>query len=1604
MLSDDDDDSYVPESLRNFLEQADRQLDEDLADLLSPVPASSDDKRSVHHYEISAADPNFGMYYDDDDDNDNDYDDEGTGQDTSMFYEILQRETDDEMKRQLDRAQNKQQKQLQQEEEEMMLAKQMEMEMNRHQEEEEEQQQQQQHAEVHSDQDSPEKPMTMTLETTIVPLEQKTPHSATTPFPQQDYSPTTGKRDTDDALQEMMNPSANRGVPHHNGIGGLQATPAGNIDNSKNKKTNGKMSSPSPLKQVERKLQKELDREAKRASIGTPSKPLSSSGLRKRNNQVAPAPTGTVTGQPMMTASPSNTTQRQSQQSKSLPDPAQHSGTGTQPDATSPFKLTPPPVLATATPRSVPTDPTPASSSNNHHQLVYTSSTTTVPKISDQQVKKDTSTAPAVQPNKTQQASIPVAAIPSTEIPVVAGVEVVRSTDVVSVIRPDKVIQHGADQPEGTPKQRTDGTEQEQVFTLQGPVSAHHATPLSGPEITKNALQNINDSVFVAPGSFPARRSVLGPADERKRRLEEYKAAKQKSPPPRKATTSSPPFRARPAHTPPKPKEISFNTTTSQDGIPSNRSVSPLHGGVNPSVAVAGTDKPNTLSPMVSSPLNPRLLEPTISSRRQASNASEAPKANSVPYGALFTGRGRRPLTRPDRNIDRLVKPTRASIANIKQPRGDKQSGMTLSRRVVTPAEMQTAKISNISRLLQATGANAGNKAEIKPNTTNKNIMSEQERKEATAKLRARIQALQKNSKGRAKGRTKESVKNTVDRSEQPKQRLRKMEQERLAKLRAKIVAKDERMQKQAEQHRQMRDSPKLEPPQQIDAENQPDTKKRSQPTIPNAPKFATSRRRRTKDPEGQKNIHDEIVPLASSTDMLMKGLRAPPPRPPGAAATKKRGLTIPQAPNFATTQRHGEKTPTTSPQKVHFSDDSSWYSTLRDGTVSPTSKIASSVKTGPLTVPQTPNFQPIRQRPLPKSTAEMELEEMEYYKNHPFRARPVKLDPLPPKSVLNKKLTAPPRRLTIPEPFNLRTDLRSERHRHLNDDDCENEPSGRFKAMPMPDFGRRHSTTNTGHSSMMQKTLTTTEPLINFRAMSTGTTRTSILPQGEKANPSCVRSKVPSGASGIRFQHKSTKWTPSTRSMGTTAAFDSKKKSPPQTEAKPFRAKPMPNFIPKTIQISKKTPDAHGDMGTGDEAERSDIRSNSSPEKSENFFRARPMPNFDHVEIPVQHRDPSKIRSPPSQRKSEETSPSTFHARPVPKSLTKEPTIPVKKRNPNKLRSPDSVRRPDQSPTMDAFPTFQAQPIPHSVLAEPKIPVRSRDPTRLRSPESADRSGIQLPSEVVVESTSFHTRPVPSTISHPNIPVRRLDPAKLGSSPTNADKIATPSGHSSHLDSPANAVGTDREDAKARLKQRLAMRKAVKKLQNDKSASPADMTSPRAFTTSKVRDLLSRGSAEAKTRESSRASIRNDASKMNMPDDVPGTISLPLRSATKHASPPAHSKELLDAAMKTPRAGNARSAYPDSITGEEVSGAAVVSVPNMSSDTPNGGSLDRDPDRDSKLQREAALACALAEPDADESSSIIQLAREIQQAAEDELSFHGSLHSSMDPRGNYGF
>jgi hypothetical protein len=675
------------------------------------------------------------------------------------------------------------------------------------------------------------------------------------------------------------------------------------------------------------------------------------------------------------------------------------------------------------------------------------------------------------------------------------------------------------------------------------------------------------------------------------------------------------------------------------------------------------------------------------------------------------------------------------------------------------------------------------------------------------------------------------------------------------------------------------------------------------------------------------------------------------------------------------------------SPQKGHSSDDSSWYSTLRDGNHSPVSKVASSVKSGPLTIPQSPNFQPIRQRPLPKSTAEKELEEMEYFNNHPFRARAVKMNSLPPESLRSKLLNRP---LTTPEPFHLRTDDRGGRKRHY-DEKLERDILTQFKARPMPDFGCYNAASDTGRPVSSPKPLTTPEPF-HFHLTGKGAAYTPANQQQEQ--PTTVRT-IPTGASGIRFQHKSPGWTPNTRGTRTTVASGAKNKFFTQPEFKPFKANPMPDFVPKTIHVSRRIGDMSEEVVSGNAAARrfSEHRRHvtfiSPPETEVKAFKARPMPKFDSVTIPVQSRDSSKIRTPPSNFDEREISPSQFHARPVPKSLTKEPSIPVRRRNPNKLRSPDSVKRPDQSPPEDEVPSFRALPIPQSVLAEPKIPVKFRSHTKLQSPPDPPYDSQLQSAYMDVERQLF---------------ARQHDPTKLQTSPTSPDERLTPHRNAT-LFSPADRVATDRDDAKARLRQRLVLKNATKRLEREESKPPGTMTSPEAFTASRVKDRLSRGASEAQMKKATRSAY-SEYSRTTRPGDLPGTITLPLKSPNKQISSPVKRtppKDILDASITTPRATNARNSYPDSITGEVMSDAAATSLPDISSDAAAAsGSLIQIVDAD--FQRKGDLACTLTEPDVDESSSILQLAREVQQAAEDELSFHGSLHSSMDPRGNYCF
>jgi hypothetical protein len=201
-----------------------------------------------------------------------------------------------------------------------------------------------------------------------------------------------------------------------------------------------------------------------------------------------------------------------------------------------------------------------------------------------------------------------------------------------------------------------------------------------------------------------------------------------------------------------------------------------------------------------------------------------------------------------------------------------------------------------------------------------------------------------------------------------------------------------------------------------------------------------------------------------------------------------------------------------------------------------------------------------------------------------------------------------------------------------------------------------------------------------------------------------------------------------------------------------------------------------------------------------------------------------------------------------------------------------------------------------------------------------------------------------------------------------------------------------DREDARARLKHRLvAQRKAALKNGKDNPTSSAGLkASPKAFSSLSVKDRLSKSQvALAKTPQSS-------AKKETSKDFIPTTIALPHHKSagTKREVTPAKGivskkkDQNVDHSMKTPRTGTVGllSAYQ----APEFHSAAA------------GGDVIRSPEREAELYREASLAVSLSTPDEDESESVLQLAQEVQRAAEDELSFHGSLDTREQMNAEY--
>ena len=995
---------------------------------------------------------------------------------------------------------------------------------------------------------------------------------------------------------------------------------------------------------------------------------------------------------------------------------------------------------------------------------------------------------------------------------------------------------------------------------------------------------------------------------------------------------------------PPRPKEIITRTNFSEDG--GARSVSPLGGE-------GGLE-----SPQMHSTTYPKLV-------RRGPLSYDYQKDQEKPLRPSPSKR--RQLTRPDSAFDRLSRPTAASSAG--------RAGAARGR----------AKVN-----------------------------TEDEQRKARERIRKRMAMQRKKTKKNNGFQLPSSPTEASKKAKARKERIEQIEKERLAKIKAKIEAREERLQMKKKEEAKKN---KLKLKQRITTQQ---TRKASENgsqgvkpclTVPVAPKFATDRRLAS---GRRKTEVKEEMSLASSTGKFGQGLRSSTPtvsRPTNTSELRR--LTIPRAPKFATSQRLGDKSkaaPSTSPTKKNardYSDNISWSSMLRDVSAigSPVSKAASSVKTGPLTIPVTPQFQPIRKRPLPKSSAEREMEEIQHYKEHKYKARMVKMQqplslprsqkPIPkrklttpepfhfnasrshkrdhrdtkedltssskalPKSKLssqypisNKKKSTQARSLTTPEPFRFHT---SSKRSHVESKEESPSETESFKALPMPDFKKVVSK----KKSPQARTLTTPEP---FRF---NTSSKKSLEKNKEESPSVTESFKALPMPDFK-KVVSKKKSPQARTITTPEPFQlhesnrrDRGNADEELEDKAtFRARPMPNFS-KTPSLSMHSNSTATKERKNDRTKRKSTRPTGAsgllfhpsftsssrlsrprvlqePPKLEiKPFRARPMPDF--IPDVIVTRTPAKDHHEGEtayKREGElenDLSPldtPKFQARPMPN--FDKVDIPVKDKNP--ISPPPSKKKEDDY-------VFKASPAPKNMLDEPSIPVRRRDPKKLRSPESVKKGSSPSPSKP--------------------------------QSPPYYSPVASPHDNKAGSPDPSNVM----EDAKARLRERLSKRRsnaaAVKAATPDRDKSKSKKNTPKAFSTLQVQSRLNALSqTNINPEEDNAPATENTPRKSN--SRVPRSIDLPLRSAS-----PKENRKLSVGSGKKKAATSSGDVATPKIANSRIDGPSEI-APN-------------DPEKEASLLRETKLALALGLPDGDESSSILQLAQDVQKAAEDELSFYST-------------
>jgi hypothetical protein len=165
------------------------------------------------------------------------------------------------------------------------------------------------------------------------------------------------------------------------------------------------------------------------------------------------------------------------------------------------------------------------------------------------------------------------------------------------------------------------------------------------------------------------------------------------------------------------------------------------------------------------------------------------------------------------------------------------------------------------------------------------------------------------------------------------------------------------------------------------------------------------------------------------------------------------------------------------------------------------------------------------------------------------------------------------------------------------------------------------------------------------------------------------------------------------------------------------FRAKSLPNLSKPSIPVKNRN---SGKLCSPEQNKRPQQQRAPISPPAKTFHARKLPPKFTTPYIPVRGRDPTKLRRSPdgSTEKPSLPEPKPFHARPVPKGLLS-PTIPVRGRDSSKLRSPEpKFEKVDP-------PTFKARPLPN--FSKPRDPSPQKGTQKVSS-TPADPKGESPP------------------------------------------------------------------------------------------------------------------------------------------------------------------------------------------------------------------------------------------------------------------------------------